>query len=76
MFICYECDETFEDPETVQEPRGQYGDATVIQALSVSPCCESDYGEAEQCKKCDTWLHTEDLHDGTCEECLDAEVEE
>jgi hypothetical protein len=68
MYICLDCGEIFEEPETWEESY-PYGEGYAYQTFSCCPHCEGSYEEAEVCKDCGEYFAPDDLYDGMCNEC-------
>ena len=54
MFICLECQRTFEDPECWEEKHGL--DSGPYERWSGCPYCHGSYTEAYKCSCCDEWI--------------------
>lgn len=69
MLKCTDCGNTFEEPITWQESRGEYWGVPCSETVSGCPCCKGDYEEAVVCKRCGEWFLEDELNDGLCEDC-------
>lgn len=47
MYVCLGCGKLFEEPDTVQEYRGEFWGFPSYENMSCSPCCHDDYDEVE-----------------------------
>lgn len=72
MFICNNCEETFEEAKTIREGRGECRGVPCSEVLSVSPCCEDDYGDAKECICCGEFFSDEKLTNSICADCGEA----
>lgn len=67
MFICNNCGEVFETPDTYEEHH-PYGMGTAAERWAVCPHCEdTDFVEAKQCERCGELVA--ELQDGLCDVC-------
>lgn len=67
MFICNECERTFDTPKILAEHH-PYGMTYATEEFSYCPYCESDnFDEAKICKYCGEYVA--ELHNGLCEIC-------
>jgi rubrerythrin len=68
MYICNNCGEVFDTPETYEEHH-PYGTGYASEKWSVCPNCgEPDYDEAKQCERCGEFVAELD-GDGLCDVC-------
>lgn len=68
LYMCEECGHVFKEGEEVRvrEPHEE--------TYNASPCCLSNYAEAEYCDFCGEVFFQSDLFECYCEECLMKEV--
>lgn len=68
MYKCCECGKLFEEPDTIQEYRGEFWGTPAYEPVDVSPCCEADFEEYEPtCKDCNMFTGCRDTRTGECE---------
>ena len=67
MFICNHCGETFEDPITSREHYG-FNDSWG-EDIESSPCCESGFEVAVECKVCKKIVGESKIDCEICESC-------
>lgn len=74
MYICDECGETFEEPKTYCEDRGEFWGQPCREEISVSPCCEGDYSEAGTCELCGEYYNEETAKEYNlcCDDCAES----
>lgn len=72
MFVCLECNETFQDPVRWKEKHGL--DAPPYEQFSGCPYCKGNYIEAFKCDCCEEYITNEYIKtdDGKryCESCI------
>lgn len=69
MFICFDCEQIFEEGKTVYE-RHPYGMGYAEEKWWVCPCCSSsNIDEAKKCEHCGEWVA--ETKDGLCDICWD-----
>ena len=67
MYICNNCGEVFETPDTYKEHH-PYGMTTASEEWAVCPSCgDNDFSEAKQCMLCGEYVAEIDL--GLCDVC-------
>lgn len=68
MYICRECEKTFEEPEVYEERHGL--DYPPYEKWTVCPHChEANFCEAQECKRCG--IICEELTEGLCDICYE-----
>lgn len=74
-YKCKECGHIFEENEAkcYRENQGECHGAIAYETFTVCPCCgDTDFEEIKPCKKCGGEHLEEELFDGVCFECLEA----
>lgn len=67
MYICECCENTFEEPKTIEEPH-PYGMGYATEKWAVCPHCEStNFDEAVKCERCGEYAA--ELDGGLCDVC-------
>lgn len=74
MFMCRDCGHLFAGGEEAhwKETYGECWGLPAIKEETGCPKCHGDYEEAFQCKVCGTYHIEDDMHDGICNDCIDA----
>ena len=68
MYICKDCESTFDKPDTYRENVGEYWGTPAYQTFGCCPYCKSgEYEEMKRCKSCGEY-HVED--GDYCDQCL------
>lgn len=75
MFKCYDCEETFFEPNNTTEKLGEYFGEPAYRTLATCPYCGGAFDYAKQCEKCGEWFFEDELTEGYCEICVE-ELEE
>lgn len=74
MLICKDCGRLFADGDEAHwnSEIGEYWGTPAIVEETGCPSCHGEYGKAVQCEVCGTYHSEDDLHDGICDACIDA----
>ena len=75
MLVCLSCGNTFEEPKSWTEDRGECFGFPAYEHLVGSPCCLGDYTETYKCDGCGEWITSEKYvktknGDRLCENCF------
>lgn len=58
MYYCNNCNDTFENYDTIDDLIGEYCGENAYETWLVCPHCnESDFDEAERCQNCSEWTN-------------------
>lgn len=74
MFVCLDCQRTFEEPARWKEGRGEHFGYPSYEQYSGCPYCGGAYTETYKCDCCDEWIEGEYIKidgDRYCEHCYD-----
>lgn len=72
MFICLNCNATFEKPICWEESHGL--DSPPYEKMSASPCCNDSYTNANACDCCGEFITDKYIkigHDRYCQDCYE-----
>ena len=70
MYICCDCRETFDEPDTYCEQH-PYGDTYAEEEFSCCPYCGSgNYDTAVECAECGEIISYEEMMDDVCPDCF------
>ena len=71
MFICYDCEKTFDEPRVIVETHNL--DTPPYETYSACPYCHGAFTEAYKCDCCDEWITGPYIKlksgERICEEC-------
>lgn len=62
MYICIDCNATFDEFKWIIEPHGE--------KTPCCPQCNGNFVPAEKCRVCGQYFDEEDLKEGYCDKCL------
>ena len=69
LFICLECNKVFEEPIRFYGEWLEHFGTPCRESFTASPCCESDYTEAEKCEICGEYTEYDSGYI-ICNKCL------